>query len=666
MLRWFRILRSRFSPQFVRSDLYSVLHNANPNATIEEKVEWLETLIEWVRLPASPEAVAQKTERIEASRVRFLLQMLERRPEVQTKVSETLQAVLLESDSVDFYFATGIELQHGFGRELADRAIANFMPRYREAKSLKQTFESLFSSEEDVQWLRELNDKDLDNIVKLIFADPVSLATFRAKQVDAMSSAIRLLAARLAGLAVDSDLRARLPARDVLNSPFFQLEQQTDNPNHMRVALQLCWKDIESVYPVLETSGVSVDLVYKMDAMKSILRRIDLLLSLRTHVKSGDVTARECTRFITEIAELHLQRASLGAFLSSSLNLIARKFVERTSLTGEHYITRTKSEYREMFVGAAGGGLITMFTTIIKVGIGKLNLPLFFDGLFATLNYAVSFTVIQLSHFTLATKTPAMTASALAGKLRDLSSPTKIDEFVEEVVCLVRSTFIAVVGNLGMVIPAAIAFDLFWLGTTGKHLMSAEYGLEQMEKHSPLQSFTIWYAAITGFFLWLSSILGAWLENWFVYRKQFEVFENSLTVRRYLGEKRQKAYGLFLRRNIAGLGTNIFLGALLAYCGVVGTFFGLPLDVRHVTLSTSTLTFSFLAIPHIGEHLFVVLSAGAGIVIIGLLNFGVSFTLSLFVAARARDIRLRNFPFLFGLIITRFRESPRDFFIPSR
>jgi site-specific recombinase len=666
MFRWFRILRSRFSPQFIRADLYSVLHAANPNGSIEEKIEWFESLIEWVRLPASPEAVAQKTDRIEASRVRFLLQMLERRQELQTKVSETLQAVLLESDSVDLYFATGIELQHGFARELADRAVGNIMPRYREAKSLKQTFETVFASEEDVQWLRELNDKDLENILKLIFADQVALATFRAKQVDAMHSAIQLLTARLAGLAVDSDLRARLPHRDVNSSPFFQLQQQQNSLNHLRAALQLCWKDIESVYLVLETAGVSIDLVYKIDAIKSILRRIDLLSALRAHVQSGEANTREYVRFMAELADLHVQRASLTAFLSSSLNLIARKIVERTSQTGEHYITRSAVEYKEMFVSATGGGFVTMFTTVVKVGIGKLQLPLFFDGLFSTLNYALSFSAIQLLGFTLATKTPAMTASSLASKLRDLSTQTKINEFVEEVVCLVRSTFAAVIGNLGMVIPAAIAFDMFWYGVAGSHLMTSENGVAQMAKHSPLQSLTIWYAALTGLFLWGSSIMGAWLENWFVYRKQFEFFENSLGVRRRLGERRQKVLGSFLRRNIAGLGTNVFLGFMLAFCGVVGDFFGLPLEVRHVTLSTGTLTFGLLAIENVREHLFVVISAVSGIAIIGLLNFGVSFTLSLFVAARARDIRLRNFPFLFRLILNRFIAGPMDFFFPRR
>ncbi len=665
-MRLFRILRSRFSTQFIRADLYSVLHAANSSATLDEKIEWLESLIEWVRLPASPEAVAKKTDRIEASRVRFLLQMLERKPDLYAQVSAALQSILLESDSVDLYFSTGIELQHGFSRELTDRTVANLIPKYREANSLKQTFEAVFASEEDIKWFRDLSDEGLGQIMSLAMADPVAQATFRAKQLDSIKAAMQLLVARVAGLVVEHDLRVRLPSRAVHESPFFQLQSQVGHPQHLKALLQLCWQDIESVYKILESAGVSVDLVYKMDSIKSILRRIDLLSALRTQIEAGHANSRECMRFIAELADLHVRRASLTAFLSSSLNLIARKIVERASQTGEHYITRTREEFREMFLSATGGGFVTMFTTVLKVGISKLQLPLFFDGLFAALNYSVSFTIIQVCQFTLATKTPAPIASALAGKLRDLSSQSKVDEFVEEVVCIHRTAFAAVIGNLGMVIPSAVAFDLIWTFVSGAHFFSESYGLEQFKKHSPLESFTIWYAIVTGFLLWCSSVMGGWVENWFVYRKQFEVFEKSLRIRRYFGATKQQSMSAFLRHNIAGFGTNVFLGLMLAYCGVIGRFFGIPLEVRHVTLSTGTLTFSMLGLTNPQQHIFVIISALVGIVLIGVLNFAVSFTASLFVAARARDIRLRNFPFLVRLILSRFRSGPRDFYFPSK
>jgi site-specific recombinase len=86
-----------------------------------------------------------------------------------------------------------------------------------------------------------------------------------------------------------------------------------------------------------------------------------------------------------------------------------------------------------------------------------------------------------------------------------------------------------------------------------------------------------------------------------------------------------------LARNVAGFGGNVSLGVLLAATPIAGKFFGLPLDVRHVTLSAGALA---LAASRLGTQA----SYGAwlmavfGIVVIGALNFGVSFVLALSVA----------------------------------
>jgi site-specific recombinase len=56
--------------------------------------------------------------------------------------------------------------------------------------------------------------------------------------------------------------------------------------------------------------------------------------------------------------------------------------------------------------------------------------------------------------------------------------------------------------------------------------------------------------------------------------------------------------------------------------------------------------------------------ASVGIVIIGLLNFGVSFVLALTVAFRARDVSRRERLALWGAVFRRFIRSPLEFFFP--
>ena len=60
------------------------------------------------------------------------------------------------------------------------------------------------------------------------------------------------------------------------------------------------------------------------------------------------------------------------------------------------------------------------------------------------------------------------------------------------------------------------------------------------------------------------------------------------------------------------------------------------------------------------------MSAIAGIAIIGLLNFGVSFVLALIVALRARDVPRGERTTLVGAVVRRFFRRPLEFFYPPR
>jgi len=55
------------------------------------------------------------------------------------------------------------------------------------------------------------------------------------------------------------------------------------------------------------------------------------------------------------------------------------------------------------------------------------GLSAFWSGFFRGMNYAVSFVLIQLLHWTVATKQPAMTARQCAAKLKELGHPGAIE-----------------------------------------------------------------------------------------------------------------------------------------------------------------------------------------------------------------------------------------------
>jgi site-specific recombinase len=388
--------------------------------------------------------------------------------------------------------------------------------------------------------------------------------------------------------------------------------------------------------------------------------------------------------------------------LRTNVQLLARKIIEHAGETGEHYITATRREYWKMVASAAGGGVLTVGTVFFKYLVTWHHLPLFVEGFLCSTNYAVSFVLLQLFGFTLATKQPSMTAAALAGALRASHSPetetetetamamatattivtTKeaataqetateaaarapaLDELVTLIARICRSQLAAAAGNICSVVPAAIAFHVWYLRSHGHAFFDAAAAEHTFESLHPIHSGTIGFAALTGVLLWLSSLGAGWLENWATYRRIPDgIAQHRLG--RIVGARTMRFIARKLRHHLAGFGGNVSLGFLLGMTPVVGKFFGLALEVRHVTLQTGGLTMAACAFGPgvLARADFWV--AASGIVVVGLFNFGVSFALALGVAMRARGIP-HGGTRLLRAVGARLFASPREFFLPPR
>jgi len=104
---------------------------------------------------------------------------------------------------------------------------------------------------------------------------------------------------------------------------------------------------------------------------------------------------------------------------------------------------------------------------------------------------------------------------------------------------------------------------------------------------------------------------------------------------------------------------------MLGTIGTIGFVLGLPIDIRHVTFSSANFAFALVGLDYqlTTEQWLLSLS---GIVLIALTNLAVSFTLALLVALRSRRVSFGRGRALAGLVWQRFRQSPRNFFLPPR
>ncbi|MEI9863594.1 MAG: hypothetical protein WDN00_03365 [Limisphaerales bacterium] len=430
--------------------------------------------------------------------------------------------------------------------------------------------------------------------------------------------------------------------------------------NVVRGAADACARAMEEVIGRLEKTGISTALVYDIERLRAQVRRLELLLEAWS---SPMLEPARTLAIVADLVRENHARRSVRTFCRQNLHLLTRRIVERNAETGEHYVSRNRREYAGMLRSAAGGGAVLGVTTVVKLLLTKLVLAEFFRGAFFGLNYAVSFVVVQLLGYSVATKQPATTAPALARRMGELHTASQLESLVDEVVFLIRSQIASVFGNLALVIPATLLLDFIFKIFTGAHVVN-EHKAEMILGTVALWSGCWFYAIFTGVLLWLSSLIAAWMDNWFVLHQISPALVNNRAWQRWLGPTRTRNLAVWLEHNIAGLAGNISLGLLLGIVPSIAIFFGLPLDVRHVTLSTGQVTAAFAMLGTEQLWQFATLWIVIGILGIGFLNILVSFSLALFVAIRARNVRGPELQLFRRALLNRLLKSPLSFVLP--
>ena len=172
----------------------------------------------------------------------------------------------------------------------------------------------------------------------------------------------------------------------------------------------------------------------------------------------------------------------------------------------------------------------------------------------------------------------------MAAKLKELGSGDAIESFVDEITHLVRSQVAAVLGNVLVVMPVVLGIALLMLHTLGTPPISEKQALHVLES-----------LHLLGPSVFLPPSRGAAVclqHHCRVDGKLVRAGAHGLghsiqpTHHPPAGTQRARHAGrVFLRENISGFAANISLGFMLGLVPVIATFFGLGLDVRHVTLS---------------------------------------------------------------------------------
>ena len=268
-------------------------------------------------------------------------------------------------------------------------------------------------------------------------------------------------------------------------------------------------------------------------------------------------------------------------------------------------------------------------------------------------------------HFALATKQPSMTAAALAGIIRGNRGEerwTKISAFAAQIT---RTQLAAAFGNVIAVCIGGIAFQYLWTWLFHDHFLSSANAEHAYQSMDPLKSGTAIFAAFTGVLLWVGALAGGWAENFIVFNRiSHGIVQHPLSHR--LGERHMRRMGAWLERNAAAWTNSIVLGYLLGLAPVIARFFGVPLDVRHVTLSTGmvALAAAQYGLGALRESWLYLAIAGIGVTFV--LNLTVSFAIASVVALRAYSVPGHEQLQILRYIGRQFLRVPMQFIFPGR
>lgn len=612
------------------------------NLSLEESTLWLIDVMHWFVLPYGFDQDHSKdAHEVVNLRLRFFMNALESRPELKEKVFD--QMIVTIQGLLDFSFLTeiGLDERSGFIQEFQERIAQKLVPPAVVRKDLK-SFVQIAFDDMDERLLTQTDSTYIAHFLEVFSKSKYFETPLWKKQ---LKESVFFLMVQVQADAFSEVFRERLGVRRIDDSSYFKLNDisamlmsqdrplTTEEITRADFYIQACRNDLAKVIQGFDQSGMSQTLILQVERIRIQLIRIQKLIYLLTEDFQNQSWQGKSIFVMQLIEDIHgsvRRRYGFLNFLSDNLRLTIQKIIRVNIQIGDHYIARTKEQLREIFSSACGGGAITVITIYLKLLITYVGFTGFFGGLMHSLNYALSFLLIQLLHFTLATKQPASTAAVIA---EELDGPK--DKLNETLRLMIKTQVTSVIGNLFAVIPLAYVLS---------------YGLQQFfhfsvvnsaKAYSILESTnifgpTILFAILTGCLLFSASLFGGWFTNWVTYRKIPEHLRGNARLRKWLKPQGAEKLAQFVHENSAAIAGNFSLGFLLGMTPEILAFFSIPLEVRHVTLASGSLA---TAVATLDAGVFATSlfwQAVVGILIVGVLNIFVSFALSLVVARRSK------------------------------
>jgi site-specific recombinase len=593
-------------------------------------------------------------------------------------VRKSLLSQFLHTNIINALTESGIVSSRGFVQELLGKMKHKLLPVLQREDDFLFVINKVFYKSHDHIWVQGIDKRLWVQFFEIL---GIQINLTEPALIKQLKQALQVISYRTTTLGLEKEITQRYDNFEEAMYPFYEqnklvnryldmlqgnapADEQAMVLENITETLHNCNQSIQWIKEQRKVYGTSLAQTFVITRLQQQVERMFIILDVLD--RDSTFNTERFVGYFETVIKNENRKNSLWEFLNENTGYLAYQIAEHGGRTGEKYIASTRKEFWRMFRSAMGGGIIISFIAILKSLIGKLKMAPFWQGFLYSSNYALGFVLIQETGSTLATKQPAYTANNVASSfdVKKYSSEPDLRNLAITIAKVSRTQLASFAGNLLIVFPLTYLLAWAFFGATGVKLAEGAGAQQLLNDQKPFHSLALLFACFTGFFLFLSGLVAGYVENHVVYGKIPERIRNSVSVKNTFSEKWQVRISHYVENNLGALAGNIALGFFLGMAGFFGKAFGLPFDIRHITISAANTAIGFFGLDHAVslKELFYTLSGVAGI---GFLNFAVSFGLAFFVAIKSRGIRLRDYPEFGGILFRYAKKYPSDFFRAS-
>lgn len=665
------------------AELKDILHKINALSDSPEPYV-LKRLINYLRVS---EAEYKNNPDLPNEKVRALSTLLTKHPEYANGLAVFVLTLLNQYHRMSLYTDTGILSDQTFSNSLMRLIGHRFVPLLPEDDSIVELVAYLFDGKDDERWLASIDTTLWDNLVELIVVDEAH-SDLVATAKNNILNALVILSYRVSGIGLHPDLMKAYPQMLDYSASFVaqnqeavlfaneyreahQLDSYKDvtpqraiDPAPLLVMLEQCDNIVNTVRKRIYKTGISIRLTNMLLRLEQSLKRMHVLSELlANNDKNRDRAVIELTQAIIVSVK---RRYSIRYLIDNNTKLLSRKITENSGRVGEHYISTDKSGYIKMFKMAAVGGFVIAFMATIKILSYDLDLAPMSRAFVNSMIYGLGFVFIHIIHGTVATKQPAMTAAAIASTISDSSGKKshQLAKLSELMVDIIRTQFVAIMGNVLIAMPLALIISMVWLQVKGTPMIGIDQAEHLLHDLDPFHSLAIFHAAIAGVFLFLSGLIAGYYDNLALFNNIGMRIARHKLLLRFVSAQGLQRFGSFVENNLGAIMGNFLFGVFLGSTATIGFIFGMPLDIRHIAFASANFSHGIFNMPADDFSLTLIMISLLGVVLIGLVNLLVSFSLAMIVALRSKGVEVIEWKTISRLIYTHLFTQPRDFFLP--